>query len=538
VLDAGGKRVLILGGGFAGVYTAMALERALRGRDDFRITLVNRDNYFVYQPMLPEIISGNIGIFDTVSPLRRLLPRTDIQVREVEAVDLERRIVTTSPGFRPVAHHIRYDHLVLAMGNVTDFKGMTGLTQHALPFKNLGDALYLRNHLIHALEEASIESNDALRQALLTFVVAGGGFSGVEVVAELNDFVRGVARTYRGIDRGEIRVILLHGGQRILPEVVEKLGLLAQRVLNNRGVEIRFNSYLAAATGDEAILRDGTRIATKTLVSTVPSSPNPLIENLNVPKERGKVKVDAHFQVDGSSSIWALGDCALVPDPSGKGFAPPTGQHAIQEAKVVAHNIVAALRGGQREQFAFGGLGKMGSLGHHSAVAEIFGLQIHGILAWLLWRTVYLMKLPGWERRIRTAAAWTLDLILPPDLVQLKIAHSSGVAQEHFEPGQVVFNQGDLGDRLYIIIKGRCEVVRQNELGEQLLADLGPGECFGEMALLNKTTRGATVRCSEPMDVLSLRKSDFGALVTHLPALRESFEQVIDRRTRPQLPGQ
>lgn len=523
------KRVLVLGGGFAGVYTAMALEKALGGREDYRITLVNRENYFVYQPMLPEIISGSIGLFDTVSPLRRLLPRTEIQVRDVEGIDLEKKEVVTSPGFKPVAHRIPYDYLVLALGNVTDFRGLTGLTQHALPFKNLGDALFVRNHIIHVLEEAAIERDEALRKSLLTFVVAGGGFSGVEVVAELNDFVRGVAKTYHGIDRSEIKVILLHGGDRILPELTEKLGLLAQRVLNRRGVEIRFKCYLAAATTDEAVLKDGSRIATRTLISTVPSSPNPLVESLPLAKERGKLKVNGKLEVEGADGIWALGDCALVPNGE-NGFAPPTAQHAVQEAKVAAHNVVSRIRGGESHEFSFPGLGKLGSLGHHSAVAEVFGFQVSGLLAWMMWRTIYLMKLPGWDRRFRTALAWAVDMVLPTDLVQLKIAHSAGVMQEHYEPGQTVFRQGDLGDRLYIIIKGRCDVVRRDGDSERVLANLGPGEYFGEMALLNQTTRGATIQCSEPMDVLSLRKGDFGALVTHLPALRESFETVMENR--------
>src|SRR6266581_4232620 len=211
-------RVVILGGGFAGVYTALALEKALGSRDDYEVVLVNKENYFVFQPMLPEVISGTIGLTDVVSPLRRLLPKTDIHIRDVESVDVEKRIVTTSPGFKPHPHLIPFDHLVVAMGTVTDFRGLPGLPEHAMPFKNLGDALALRNHVIRALEEASIEGHDMeLRRQLLTFVVAGGGFSGVEVVAELNDFVRTVARSYRRIDPAAVRVVLLHAGPQILP---------------------------------------------------------------------------------------------------------------------------------------------------------------------------------------------------------------------------------------------------------------------------------------------------------------------------------
>jgi NADH dehydrogenase len=366
---------------------------------------------------------------------------------------------------------------------------------------------------------------------LLTFVIVGGGFSGVECAAELNDFVRGAAPTYRNVDRGEIRVILLEIADRILPELVEQLRLLAQRELTRRGVDVRLKTGIAAASGDEVVLSDGSRIGAKTVVSTVPSAANPLIEGLDLPKERGRIKVDLRMLVEGSDHVWALGDCALVPDPGGNGFCPPTAQHAVREAPVAAHNIVRAIRGGgQAKEFAFKGLGKMGALGHHSAVAEILGMQFSGLLAWLIWRGVYLIKLPGWDRRVRTGLAWMMDMVLPPDTVQLKIGHGQGIVQEHYETGQTVFNEKDLGDRLYIVIRGRCEVVRNEDGIEHKLAELGPGECFGEMALLNRTTRAATVRVVEPLDVLSIPKPDLTALIGHLPSLRESLEELMAER--------
>lgn len=530
----GKPRIAIVGGGFAGVYTAMALERQLRRHDDFELALISKENYFVFQPMLPEVISGSIGIMDVVSPIRRLLPRTDVHVREVESIDLERRTVTAAPGFRPQPHIIGWDHLVMAPGTVTDFRGLRGLPEHALPFKNLGDALHLRNHVIHALEEAAIEKSDPeLRRQLLTFVVAGGGFSGVEVVAELNDFVRDVARSYRGLSVSEIRVLLIHSGDRILPEMSEELALFAQRILEKRGVELRLQSRLEAATGDEAVLKGGERLPTRTLVSTIPSSPHPLVDALELPKSKnGRLLVDAQLKVEGTDNVWSLGDGASIPTPDG-GWCPPTAQHATRQAEVVAHNIGVALRGGTPRVFDFKGLGKMGSLGHRSAVAEVFGIKVSGFLAWWMWRTIYLMKLPGWSRRLKVATSWTLDVLLPPELVQLKLGGTRGIHREHFEPGQEVFLEGDLGDRIYIILSGRVEVVRREGSGpERRLAQLGPGESFGEMALLNETTRTATVRCTEAMDVLSLPKGDFTALTTNLPDLRASFQGVMEARER------
>jgi NADH dehydrogenase len=524
------KRVVVLGGGFAGVYAAHHLEEALRGRDDYEVVLVNKENYFVFQPMLPEVISGSIGITDTVSPIRRLLPRSALHVREIESVDLAKKTVTLAPGFQPHAHTLPYDHLVVALGNVTDFRGLAGLPEHALPFKNLADAIHLRNHVIRVLEEAAIEEHDAeLRRELLTFVVAGGGFSGVEVVAELNDFVRAVAKHYRGIDPAEIRVILLHGQDRILPEMAASLALFAQKILARRGVDIRFHTRLAAATGRSAVLAGGAQIPTRTLVSTVPASPHPIVDALALPKAKGKIKTDRFLEVEGTPGVWAVGDCALVPMADGSP-CPPTAQHAVRAAKTAAANIVAAIRGGEKKPFDFAGLGKMGSLGHRSAVAEVFGLKIKGFLAWWLWRTIYLMKLPGWGRRLKVASSWTLDLFLPPELVQLRLSGTNGVAREHFEPGQEVFREGDVGDRIYIVLSGEVDVLQARDGRDVVLARLGAGECFGEMALLNKTTRNATIRCATAMDAVSLPKREFGLLATNLPEMRQAFEKVMARR--------
>jgi NADH:ubiquinone reductase (H+-translocating) len=519
-------RIVILGGGFAGVYTAAALEAA--HRNDFDIVLLNKENHFVFQPLLPEVIAGTIGLLDVVSPIRRLLPKTELHVRAVEAIDFEHRTITTSTGFHPHAHMVSYDHLVLALGTVTDFRGLRGLPEHAFPFKTLNDAIHLRNHVIRALEEAAIEHHDAaLRKRLLTFVIAGGGFSGVEVCAELNDFVRGVARSYRGIAPAEIRVVLVHSQPRVLPEMTESLALFAQRLLTKRGVEILLNARLQAATGEAAVLADGTVIETKTLVSTVPASAHPLVEALPLPKTKnGRIEVDATLAVKGHENIWALGDCAVVPAPN-DGFSPPTAQHATRQAETVAHNIVAKLHGAALKSFAFTGLGTMGSLGHRSAVADILGVPISGFPAWFLWRTIYLMKLPGLGRRLKVAVSWTLDLFLPPELVQLKLDSSAGVVQEHFEPGQEVFHQGDVGDRVYIILTGSVEVLRD----ERRLATLGRGEFFGETALLRQTTRNATVRCLEPMDVLAMPKREFSILSANLPELRRTFEQKSQQRS-------
>lgn len=546
------RKIVVLGGGFGGVYAARELARRVRGREDVRITLVAKENYFVFQPMLPEVISGALGLLDVVSPLRHLLPGVELQVREIEAIELfdgagepgrggAAGAVKLAPGFLHHTHTLEFDHLVVALGNVTDFRGLRGLPEHALPFKNLNDALRLRNHVIRALEEAAIETDDPrLRQQLLTFVVAGGGFSGVEVAAELNDFVREVSARFPQLSAQPIRVVLVHSGERLLPEVSERLARFAEKVLARRGVEVMLSARLAAASSEEALVRRGEaseRIPTRTLVSTVPSSPHPLVEALPVARERGRIAVAETLAVPGRPGLWALGDCAQVP-VAGGGSAPPTAQHAIRQAQVLADNLLAALTGGRQRPFAFAGLGKMGSLGRRSAVAEILGVPVSGVLAWWLWRTIYLSKLPGLGRRLKVAASWTLDLFLEPDLVLLRPDDAGAVRREHFEPGQVVFQQGDVGDRVYGVVAGTAEVVRAEAGDERLVARLGPGDLFGEMALLDRTHRDATVRCAEgsaALDVWSLRRRDFEALAEGIPEVRASLERVRDLRRAAEL---
>ena len=527
-------RILILGGGFGGVYTALTLEKALAAeirRGEVEVGLVSRENYIVFQPMLPEVISGSIGLLDVITPIRRLCPNTNLYTRTIESIDLQHRSVQSTAGFGTRQHHLHFDHLVVALGNVTSFAGSPGLAEYALPFKYLGDALALRNRLIHTLEEADIEQDPEVRRALLTFVVAGGGFSGVEAVAELNDFVRAAARSFRNVMPQEIRVVLLHAGGLILPELPRSLAEFAQKLLMKRGVEIRLGTRLAGATMDAALLEGGDRIATRTLVSTVPSAPNPLVAMLPVKKERGRILVDADLQVPEHPGLWAVGDCAAIRDARTGDFCPPTAQHATREAACAAHNIAAAIKGTAKKAFAFTALGKMGALGRRSAVAEIFGIKISGFLAWWLWRTIYLMKLPGLDRKIRVATDWTLDLILPPDIVQLKTEHAPGVRREYFEPGQVIFREGDRGDWLYVVTEGEVEVVKSVPgHGEQPVRRLGAGECFGEIALVSDRARSATVRAVTATNLLAIDREAFQAMFTTLPPLKGFVERLIASR--------
>lgn len=532
------QKIVILGGGFGGAYTAIYLEKFLKkkNKDEFEISLVNRENYFVFQPMLAEVVGGSLDLLDTINPLRKLLPKTTLYIREIDSIDLEAKKVMLAPKFSHKTLEISFDHLVLALGNVTDFRGMSGLHEHALPFKNLADSLTIRNQIIDVMEAAAAETDPALKKQLLTFVVGGGGFSGTEVVAEVNDLTRKLSKQYREIDPKDIHVVLAHSKGRLMDrEMPPSLGEYAGKLLKKRGVDIRFNVHLSAATPEEAILETGERIPCKTVISTVPSSPNPLIEGLPLKLVKGKVVTDAGMLAEEREDIWALGDCAAVPHLAGEGICPPTAQFAIRQAKVLASNIVASMRHQPRKDFRFKALGMMGALGHHSAVAELFGkFKFSGLLAWFMWRLIYWAKLPGLDRKMKVALSWILDTMVPIEAVQIKAAPSQGIAQLHFEPGEVIFHEGDVGDYLYIIVNGEVEVFTTKNGTENVIGKLGKGEYFGEMALLNQRARLATVRCLAPADILALRKSDFGILISNFAELRQNFEQT-DKQRREQI---
>jgi NADH dehydrogenase len=525
-------RVVVLGGGFGGVYTARHLEGLAAKGAPVDVSLVNRENYMVFQPMLAEVIAGDVGILDTVSPLRQLLPHTDLFVREIEDVDLDRKVVTLGAGLTPQTHELRFDHLVVALGNVTDFRGIPGLPEHALAFKTLADSVRIRNHVINVLEQASVTDDPDLRRTMLTFVVAGGGFSGTEVAAALNDFVRGAIGHYPSIARDEVRIVLIHSGKRVLErELTPRLATYATRVLTEQGIELLLGERLVAASPHSAVLSDGRRIATRTLVSTVPSSPNPLLEQFfGSSIVRGRLECDATMAVTGREGLWALGDCAQIPMPGGEP-SPPTAQHAIRQAKLLAANILAAHTGKRRRSFAFTGLGRLGALGHHRAVAELpGGVTVEGRLAWLMWRGIYWVKLPGASRKTRVAVSWLSDLVLPSHPVQLNLGGGHGARQAHYEPGEVVFEEGDTGDSLYMILAGQVQVIKRIGDEPQVIGTLGPGEYFGEMALLGRRPRSAGAQALTALDLLVLPGSDFSALAESLTEFRGQFEQIAGRR--------
>jgi NADH dehydrogenase len=420
-------RVLILGGGFAGLYAALEMEKSLARDPDIEVTLVNRENFFLFTPMLHEVAASDLDITHIVNPVRKMLRRVRFFAGEIQAIDTEARAVRVRHGFSGHDHELPYDQLVLALGSVTNFYGTPGLAERALTMKSLGDAIHLRNRLIAHLEEADSECC-ADPSPLLTFVVAGGGFAGVETIAGINDFCRDVLPHYPRLRPQMLRFVLVHAGPVILPELSEKLGRYAQEKLTARGVEIRTGTKVSGYGDDGVLLSDGTLVPAATLIWTAGTSPNPLLGTLPCPTERGRIVVDARMAVPGHPGLWALGDCALVPDPRTGKPQPPTAQHALREGRVVARNVAAALRGGRMQEFRFSTLGQLAAIGRRTGVAQILGRNFSGFGAWWLWRTIYLSKLPRSEKKLRVALDWTLDVFFSKDFVQFETFRAPAVA--------------------------------------------------------------------------------------------------------------
>jgi NADH dehydrogenase len=415
---------VILGGGFAGATTALELERLLRRRNDVEIMLLDSENFFTFTPLLPEVPSGSIQAQHIVFPLRALLRKTVVRQAQVRSVDFAAKAVTARHCPACGEYTVEFDQLVLALGSVPSFFNLSGVARHALTMKSLADATALHAHLIDKLEHAELEPEELGRREMLTFVVAGGGFAGVETLAEVNDFVRGAGRYYPGIKPSDIRMVLVHSGDRILPEVSPALSQYALRKLQSRGIEVHLRTRLAEFDGRRVVLNDGEEIPTRTLVWTAGTRPSPLLDRIDVPRlHGGKVEVDATMEVHGRPGVWALGDIAAIPDAA-CGTCPPTAQHALRQGKRLARNILARLEGDEPQPFTYRPLGLLAGLGRRAAVAEIFGLRFSGFFAWWLWRTIYLTKLPSLERKIRVAIDWTLDLFFPRDLVYLRSLHT------------------------------------------------------------------------------------------------------------------
>jgi len=402
------------------------LEKLLKRRDDVAVTLLSSENFFLFTPMLPEAGASSIGTRHIVSPLRKLLRRTHTAEVFVDRIDLVSRAVLARHSVTGAVREFPYDRLVLALGGVTNYFNIPGAQEHSSPFKTLGDAIYVRNHVIDKLEEAVVEPERA--PELLTFAIIGGGLTGVEVSGALNDFVREAADFYPEIDRNQIRIILVEAGPRLMPEMDEELAAFAEKVLGERGVDVRTNTSVVRAEKGSFELSTGERVSTATLIWAAGVAPSPLVASLGVGTERGRIRVNEYLEIEGLPNVWALGDCAHIPNPKTGKPHPPTAQHAVREGKCAGRNVAASLGIGTKQAFSYRTMGQMAIVGERTGVADIMGLRFQGFIAWFLWRTYYLNRIPQLEKRLRVMLDWTLDLFFTRDLVKLAVTRNRELA--------------------------------------------------------------------------------------------------------------
>lgn len=509
--------VAILGGGFTGVNCAQQLGKRLDVSLARQCGLISEHNYMVFQPLLAEAVGASISPQHVVNPIRLLCPEVETYRGEVTRVDLKNNEIQISAGEFSQNFHICFRHLVLALGAEIDLSRVPGMPEHALVMQNEGDAMILRATILSRIEEANIEMNEMRRRSLLTFVVVGGGYSGVETAGEILDMLHSMVPLYSRISLPEIRVVLVHSRDYILPTMNRDLSEYAMKQLRSRGLELVLGRRVKAMTSTRVYLDDGQVLETTTTVSTVGNAPHRLLTQMcrqyNLPNERGRIRVTPDLRVEGFPNLWAAGDCAMVP-LSGKAgdLCPPTAQFAMRQGALCGDNIANTLQGRPLKTFAFKGLGELASIGHRTAVANILGFQMSGFPAWFLWRTLYLSKLPGWERRLRVVIDWTLDLFFPRDITLLNPRYTRLQKEMHLEPGDTLFCPGEPAFSLYVLKSGRIHLVDKDKVVRVIEA----GEYFGERALLHGGNYIFTAVAAEASQLISVSGQYF------LPMVHES----------------
>lgn len=523
-------RIVIIGGGFGGVSCARTLRAALRG-NDAEIVLFNRENHLVFSPLLADAVGSSLNLQDVIVPLRQLLPGVICRTEEVRHVDLAASEVEFE-SHDGLPRRMRYDHVVLACGSVANLNVVPGMADHAFPLKTVGDAAVLRTQVLQQLERAEVCEDEARRRWLCSFIVVGGGYSGVEAAGEINDLVRGSLRFFRNIRPEDVAVTLLHSRDQILPEISPPLREFARVKMQAAGVTLRLNCRVQLATGDGVGTGDGF-VRGGTIVCTIGSSPAPIVERMDTPREKGRLITAPDMRLPGRANAWAVGDCAAIRNAHDGQLSPPTGQFAERQGRQCAENILRTLHGEPTRPFSFRVLGQLCSIGGHRAVAELAGLRLSGFLAWFVWRGVYLFKLPSWGRRIQVGADWAWLLLFPRDLAHLRTDPTERVTHAHYEAGDYIIRQGEAPANFYVLERGEVEIVRTSgdRPDGEVIAALGPGSFFGEQALINQQPRSASVRARGPVDVVVMGRNVFSTISRSLTPLRAALTAAITRRS-------
>lgn len=466
--------VVIAGGGFAGAYCAKTLGKLLGKGGEKRVALIAERNVLVFQPMLAEVAGSSLSPTAVVNPLRLFCRQVDVLQGNIHRIDWAAKTINLDGGRFTRNHEISFDHLVVTLGSVTDLSRVPGMVDHGRPMKSVADALRLRSTLINRLEEANLVDDPDVRRRLLTFVVVGGGYTGVETAGQVMDFLHGSQKFYANLRGASIRVVLVHGHSSLLLEIGPRLGDHALEVLKKHGIEVLLNTRVAEATASKAIFADGSFIEAHTIISTIGNAPSPIVldlcHQLGLETEKGRVPAEPTMLARGQSRLWMAGDCAAVPwnDRGEMKIAPPTAQFALRQGVQLGRNLARALAGKELRPFTHRYMGQLATIGEREAVAEVFGFHFSGFFAWWMWRTIYLAKLPGLLRKLRVMIDWTFDLVFPRDLSLVLPPPDEIVRPIHLEKGEVLFERGDLCRAFFYLRRGAVTLQNEGEPDRQL----------------------------------------------------------------------
>jgi NADH dehydrogenase len=483
----------------------------------------------VFDPLLAEVAAAMVEPKDMAATLRELLKGVRCRTEEVLDIDLNRKIVQYESDEAGLGE-LEFDQLVIAAGNTSNLAMVPGMADHAFPMKSVGDALAIQSHVINQLERAEVCADAERQKKYLSFIVVGGGFSGVEIAGELNDLVKRSTQYYPNFSAADVSITLVHSHDHILPEVSPSLRAFALEKMKERGINFKLKSHAVYCTSDGVGLDSGEFLTGATVVCTIGVRTLPMIEKLPLKKEKGRLVTNPDMSLPGYDCVWAIGDCASILNGYDNQISPTTGQFAERQGAQVAANIAARLKNQPTKAFYHKSLGTLCSIGGKSAVAEMMGIKISGLLAWMAWRGVYLMKLPSFPQKIKVGLDWAFDLLFPPPLTTVRSDRSKRVGRAHYKAGNVIYHMGDPTAEFYVVEDGEIEIFLDVDSRQHVLAVLGKGDFFGEGALKNGEKRRHSSRARVDSEVLILGKNVFSEISEHLAPFRSALADAMKRR--------
>lgn len=524
-------RVVIIGGGFAAVQFAKTVRRKLQCFQ-CEILLFNRENHMVFHPLLADVAGASINVDAAAAPLRQMLPGVGCRTERVQRIDLRSSEIEFEDANGALAR-LHYDHVVIACGAESNLGIIPGMSDHAFAFKVMRDAVELRQHIVRQMEFAEAATESDIRRWHLSFIIVGAGFSGVEIAGEINELVRSSTRFYRNFRKEDVVVTLIHSQDQILPEVAPKLRDFARKKMEKAGITMMLKKRAVAATHQGVELNDGRMLPGATVVCTIGTATSPIVQSLDVPKERGRIRTTPEMRIEGQTNAWAIGDCAYIINTFDNKPSPTTGQFAERQGRQAALNLIQVLNGEPTRPFRFKVLGQLCSIGGYQAVAEMLGVHVSGFLAWLMWRSVYLFKLPTWSRRVKVALDWSWDLLFPRDLSFLNTDSAERFTHAYYRPGDFICRQGELARTFSVIEEGQVEVLHADDETSEpnVIALLGKSDFFGEAALLGNRPHDASVRARTAVRVVQIGSALFSQIAGSFAPLREVLSRAATRRS-------